>query len=456
DDRIVYSPLFAAGLWRVPATGGVPEEVLSPNTEIGERTFRWPDVWPDGRSILFTAGSLDSPNDYDEASIEVWDPESGERAVLVEGANMARLLPPDRLVYFRDNALYVARIDVAGRRVVETGVPVLEGVIGASSSGAAYFAVAPNGSLVFAPGASNRELSRLVLVEPGDEPRPVDLEPGPLAHPRFSPDGSRLALTIGTGRGGVQGDVWTWSLAEGLLSRLSFDESGGYPRWSPDGLEIAYTGPVGTTILARRTDGSGTARVLVEETPNVAVALPEAWSPDGETVAFTAIGGVTSDIHLARRGGDPRLFEADASSPTFSPDGRWLAYNQPPSGDTSRVFVRPVDGPGKWQASPEAGSYPHWTARSGEILYLGISDPTRGIRAVAVTEEAGGLRLGAPRPRLPDTTSFATSTAPLVNWDVDADGKRFVFVEPLRDDSAGSMVHVILGWGSSLTASSVH
>ena len=45
-------------------------------------------------------------------------------------------------------------------------------------------------------------------------------------------------------------------------------------------------------------------------------------------------------------------------------EGRWIAYQSPGSGAAS-VYVRPVEGEGKWQVSPTGGSYPCAGRRMG-------------------------------------------------------------------------------------------
>ena len=72
---------------------------------------------------------------------------------------------------------------------------------------------------------------------------------------------------------------------------------------------------------------------------------------------------------LPRAGRQPRLFEPDASAPTFSPDGRFIAYASPASG-IRNVFVRSTRGEGKWQVSSEPGGDPKWSGDGRELFYL--------------------------------------------------------------------------------------
>ncbi len=90
-------------------------------------------------------------------------------------------------------------------------VPVLEGVLMTPGAGA-QFAFASDGSLVYVTGVAGSTLTaRLVWVDrdgrEGDEIIDAPLE-GP-RYPRVSPDGRRLALTLGPAN---QGDLWVYDL----------------------------------------------------------------------------------------------------------------------------------------------------------------------------------------------------------------------------------------------------
>ena len=54
---------------------------------------------------------------------------------------------------------------------------------------------------------------------------------------RVSPDGSRLAVTA---LDGTRSDVWTTTLDEPKLDRLTFDGFNIEPRWSPDGEWVVF------------------------------------------------------------------------------------------------------------------------------------------------------------------------------------------------------------------------
>jgi len=443
DDTIVYSPEYVSGLLRVPAGGGTPEPAVELDTEKGERTFRWPTVLPDGKTLLFTVGSTDSPNNYDNAGISAFSLETGQRHDVLQGANMVRFLAPDKLVFTRGGGLYVVGFDPNSLETSGHPLSVQEGVGGDPSSGAGFFDVSRNGDLVHVAGSITDARSDLVIVDRDGQPTPLPLESRGFFHPRFSPDGSSIAFTVGRGSIGVNGDVWVYSFADEGMRRLTFGGSDLYPLWQPDGSRIAFLRAEDSTVVSTAADGSGTTEVLARGEPEV--WLPSSWSPDQKTIALSLTGRST-DVYLFEVGeSEPRLFAEDASSPAISPDGRWLAYQSPASGN-SVLYVQPLNGDGKWQVSPERGGYARWSADGKRLFYLAPREQGRPVMEVDITADST-FRYGVPR-RLFDADAYVTSTAPILNWDTD--GTRFAFIERRREEGALQHIEVTLNWNNQL------
>jgi serine/threonine-protein kinase len=256
-----------------------------------------------------------------------------------------------------------------------------------------------------------------------------------------------LAFTVGEGYSGVAGDVWVYSLASQGLSRLTFGGNELYPLWAPDGRRIAYLSYANEAgIFAKAADGSSTEERL---TPSDTTALfPESFSPNGRTLAYTRLGS-TNDIYLISQGEEARLFEQMASCADISPDGRWIAYSSPGSG-VSSVYVRPLEGEGKWQVSPNLGAYARWSGDGRRLFYIDIGLPKRPLMVVDVAP-GDRFQIGPPRVVLENLGgAFVTSTAPALNWDVSPSGDRFVFVEFERRAQAAAQVEIALNWAQHL------
>ena len=87
DQTLVLSPNAGAPLMRVSATGGP----LQPLTTLGpgERTHRWVDALP-GATVLFTVGTVASPDAYDDANVEAVPLAGGQRRVVLKGVRRWR------------------------------------------------------------------------------------------------------------------------------------------------------------------------------------------------------------------------------------------------------------------------------------------------------------------------------------------------------------------------------
>ncbi len=110
----------------------------------------------------------------------------------------------------------------------------------------------------------------------------------------WSPDGTRLALTIGTypsagAAGPGESDVYVLELATDALQQVTQGGYNGSPTWSPDGRLIAYTNVDETwqgRLVIAWADGRCSVRPLPPAGKGTRYSDP-AWSPDGRQIAFS-------------------------------------------------------------------------------------------------------------------------------------------------------------------------
>ncbi len=353
--------------------------------------------------------------------------DTGERTTLMETLVNGLAYYDGYLVWAQpDGALLAAPFDARSLRL--TGSPVTLGQgVRVSVGGPAQFYVSENGSLVYVPEFPYD----LVLVDRSGRSEVVTDIQRRFHSPRFSPDAMRIAVDF-TQQGSR--DVWLLNLGQRTLSRLTFDNDGHDPVWTPDGRKVAYAtsrnGIVG--IFQQNADGSGVA-----ESVYVGATLSTAgiFTPDGGQVITLPIGASGSaDFGILPLTGDrieePLLATGfNEESPALSPAGRWLAYSSDESGKPE-VYVRPFPGPGaKVLVSQNGGGEPVWSHDGTELFYRGFGD--QGPMLVsAVVETTPEFRV-LSRTMLFDVTEYEPAS-PHANYDVSPDGQRFVMVHQGR------------------------
>jgi hypothetical protein len=133
--------------------------------------------------------------------------------------------------------------------------------------------------------------------------------------------------------------------------------------------------------------------------------------------------------------------DANEVSPSFSPDGHWVAYASDESG-RYEVYAKPYPGPGaRVQISDAGGGEPVW-ARDGRRLYY-----RNGRDMIAADLERGG-RDGTlavrQRVHLFSGEYYGGASARGASYDVSPDGRQFVMARSL--DGAGAQLLVWTGW----------
>jgi serine/threonine-protein kinase len=427
DNRIVFAPSFRSPLLRVSADGGAPEMLTRLDVDRDESSHRQPQVLPGSRAVIFTVERTRG------SAVVVASLETGERRLTIEGANVGRYVSTGHLVYAQAERLMGVRFDIERLAAAGPGVPLLD--IGPPSNDSVAFEGTAAGLLAYRSGSAGA--SMLVRVNRAGTVLPFARALRDFAHPRVSPDGQRIVASLGN-------DLWVYHPARDALSQLTF-QGGSVPLWTPNGREVIYGRArpgTGWDIFRKPADGTGSEQELVAR-PLDQVPSGGNLSLDGQLLPFAEWShDGAADIHvLSMKDGSDRVFlkspefELNAS---FSPDARYLAYVSTELG-TPEVFIRPVTGEGGVRrVSVGGGVEPHWSP-NGELFFR------NGTRVLAVNlTTQPDLIVGTPRTLFDGP--YVLSSIWDRNYDVTADGQRFLMVRQADPVDSTIRLNVVVNW----------
>ena len=443
DDTLIYAPGPASGLSKVSVNGDNPTEISKLDGNKNERTHRWPEVLPNGKTVIFTVGTLDSPDSYERANIEAVILATGERRVVMQNASMARYAASGHLIFARGGSLYAIRFDIDTLTTRGNAEPVVPGVAGDVTTGTTHFAIANDGTIAYVPGGTGANDRKLFWVDRNGTSQPISLATAQYNDVRVSPDGSRVAFINGSSG---TGDVWVYDLSRTTSTRLTYNSKNASPIWSPDSKTVYYSEIESTgttsTLYRRAADGSREAEKV---TSLVDTAYIKAIKNDASTAIFdyqmnTNTGDVI-ELALRSNGSMARLVNSQFNeyAAALSPDGHWLAYQSNESG-RPEVYVRDLSAAGgRTPVSTDGGEEPRW-AHDGHELFYRKQD---SFMAVAC-ETNPTFRAGTPKELFKGVFDLRSNSG--VTYDVDPKSGRFLMIRPAEETAPATQMKVVLNW----------
>jgi Tol biopolymer transport system component len=164
--------------------------------------------------------------------------------------------------------------------------------------------------------------------------------------PSWSPDSSKILFT--SSRTGDE-EIWVMNADGSGQTQLTTNVNGGWARWSPDGSQVvvAARAPSPDSLYLIPIDG-GEPRILINPRDHgLQLAVDPFWAP-GDRIGFTGLAGEFSDLYtVAADGTDVRQLTTTAAedgSASWSPDGRWVAFQSDEGGGC--IYRLGADGSG--------------------------------------------------------------------------------------------------------------
>jgi TolB protein len=158
----------------------------------------------------------------------------------------------------------------------------------------------------------------------------------------------------------------------GQLTQLTDTAWNDQASWSPDGTEMVYTqepsynGPT-SRIVVVRADGSK-RRALTAYANRDSVPC---FSPDGTKIAFRRDQSGTTEIWEMNADGSHQVRITEGISPTWSPDGKWIAFS-----NTQNIWAIRPDGSGLHaitKLTSNGAFEPSWSPDGTTISFSGTT-----------------------------------------------------------------------------------
>ncbi|MGF1500957.1 MAG: Tol-Pal system beta propeller repeat protein TolB [Paracoccaceae bacterium] len=188
--------------------------------------------------------------------------------------------------------------------------------------------------------------------------------PGMSFAPRWSPDGTEVVLSLSQDG---NTDLYALSVGNRRLRRLTQNPAiDTAPSFAPDGSRIVFESDRGGSQQLYVMDRSGGPATRISFGDG-RYGTP-VWSPKGDLIAFTKILRGRFHIGVMRPDGSAeRLLTTSFldEGPSFSPNGRVLAFYRESPGQQGRAQVMSVDVTGRnlrTMPTPNAASDPAWGA----------------------------------------------------------------------------------------------
>ncbi|HSG01333.1 MAG TPA: protein kinase [Vicinamibacterales bacterium] len=414
-----------------------------------------PVLLPGGAALLYTEFDQQWTSGDERVMVQPLSPGAPPRVLLRQAAD-ARYLPTGHLAFLRQGTLFVVPFDADALELVGEPLAVLEGIAQSTTAWDSadltlngQFAISSLGTLAYvsAPLPAYPD-GQIVAFDRRGQTVPVEGAPIRPYRNRIavSPDGRRVAVSIQTP---TSIDLYDYDLGRRTLSRMAETLSGEVllAAWSADDRLAISVVEAGAITAATMSADASTAVAPVEGSADF---WANSLSPRGDVLGMK--GG---DLWVYPRSpGDARpaaLMKTQAveSQPSWSPDGRSLAYTSNSTGRFEVYIRRHAESDEAVLVSTNGGSSPAWHPNGRELFYVEPGEEADRLMSVDVTVPDRPGRIAALFPFRQDELPLGGSL--FTPYVVAPDGRRFYAIRPLRPTPAPvDAVQIAFNWAGML------
>jgi hypothetical protein len=321
---------------------------------------------------------------YAQTAASIW-PRSipKERKLLLRNDSNAIYAAPGYLLLVRDNTLMAQRFNLRTLALEGEAKPVADHVAVNTDTWRSILTASATVSLSTSTARLAAALNWSGTTHPASRGSRCCPKPPIIYEPALSPDASKLAFVLETN--GVA-DIWVVDLARHTKTRITFGPlysslslSGG-PTENRLSSAMGQVPVRGNSLPSKRRwhrqqgEAAGYPGIIAIPFPFPRMA---GTSPTCGAIGNRILAGISGRCPCSptSESGEQKPFPVVATNfqdvtPSFSPDGQWLAYANDETG-RMEVYIQPFpSGAGRWQVSTAGGSRPNWRKDGKELFFI--------------------------------------------------------------------------------------
>lgn len=436
DGNIIYSDF--SDLFRISASGGIPQVLTTSDSSTGSWTFMRPEILPGSNEVLYTDWK-ELP--YGEPSIGVFSIESSSSKTIIENGTSPHYSRTGHITFGRNSSYWAVSFDLELLKVSGPQVPILDHV-SIYLAGAAQFRFSLNGNLIYIPSLESVADQTIVFKDrSGKDTVFKNIENYFFGHPRFSPTRELVALD-NYYEGKFQ--IYLIDIERGTTTPLTFDNNCISPCWSPDGRFLTFSmKKLGLyNIYLKSVDSDEEAKQLFASDFN---QYGGSWTSDGTIFTFYEKHPITGSdiwIYTVKDSSASAFLNShfEECKPNISPDGNWITYQSNKTGK-NEVYIDSFPDPSQEMlVSTNGGTSPIWSANGSELFYR----EEKKVMGVSIIRKPS-LSLGKPKFLFGGNYTLSDINP---DYAIHPDGDRFIMIEYDRSDI--NQINVVINWFDEL------